>query len=498
MLLLLWVPEPAVSAAGFDAPLFSSVVGAALDFLGPRTLEPASPRQFVLWGLNGLTAIDPSLTVDVRANMVRLVTPQHVLLELRAPAHTDLAGWTRAAVAFAAAGWHASPTIRAAGQQALLQSFFDELFNHLDPYSRYIAPTQADTDRDNREGGNAGAGFTIGRTGRVAVIGAVNANGPAFQAGVYTGQHLITVDGHATRNRDRATIAGWLDGAAGSVVTLTLSDRGGPAQTIRLTRERVPPETVFAFYSGDIVVLRVTGFSNDTAQEMSEFLDQAMQAGARPVRGLVFDLRGNRGGLLQQAVTSVALVLDRGVAVTTRGRAPHSNHIWGVRGGDLTNGLPLVVLVDGRTASAAEIMAAALADHRRAVVVGSTTLGKGLVQVIAQLPDGGELFVTWSRVIAPDGWPLQGLGVMPELCTSLGQSALDRALDDLSDGILDNARAVRQSRLARAPLPMARILEIRQACPAAIGTDADLAAAGVLIDHPLSYQAALVPADIPH
>ena len=499
MLLLLWVPEPAISAAGFDAPLFSGVVGAALDFLGPRTLEPASPRQFVLWGLNGLTAIDPSLTVDTRANLVRLVMPQRVLFELREPAAADLAGWTRVAVAFAAAGWDASPTIRDAGQQALLQSFFDELFNHLDPYSRYIAPAQADTDRDNREGGNAGAGITVGHAtaGVGAVIGAVNANGPAFQAGIQAGQHLIAVDGHATRDRNRATIAGWLEGADGSVVSLTVLQRGGPARTIRLTRTRVPPETVFAFYSGDIVVLRVTGFSNDTAQEISGFLDQTMQSGARKVRGLVFDLRGNRGGLLQQAVTSVALVLDHGVAVTTQGRAPRSNHIWSVRGGDLTDGLPLVVLVDGRTASAAEIMAAALADHRRAVVVGSTTLGKGLVQVIAQLPDGGELFVTWSRVIAPDGWPLQGLGVMPELCTSLGQSALERALDDLSQGILDNARAVRESRLARAPLPTAQILEIRDACPAALGTDADLAAATVLIDDPTSYEAALVPADIP-
>jgi carboxyl-terminal processing protease len=188
-------------------------------------------------------------------------------------------------------------------------------------------------------------------------------------------------------------------------------------------------------------------------------------------------------------------VLDHGIAVITRGRNPQANHVWSVRGGDLTGGIPIVVLVDGRTASAAEIMAAALADHRRAVVVGSATLGKGLVQTIAQLPDGGELFVTWSRVIAPDGWPLQGLGVMPQVCTSLGQAALDQALADLADGIQDNARAVRESRRARSPLPAARILEIRAACPAAIGGDADLDAARLLIDDPVRYHTALVPGD---
>ena len=352
--------------------------------------------------------------------------------------------------------------------------------------------------------------------GRGIAIASVNANGPAWSAGVSPGMRLLAIDGQPVRGLDEAAVTTLLNGDPGSSVSLTLGPgprsgrrRRAPEQaaewTVALTRAAVPPETVFAFSSGDIVVLRVTGFSADTAQEMSLFLDQAMQpdalgdnpaSGAGSVRGLVFDLRGNRGGVLQQAVTSVALVLDHGVAVVTRGRIPQANHVWSVQGGDLTGGLPIVVMVDGRTASAAEIMAAALADHRRAVVIGSATLGKGLVQTIAQLPDGGELFVTWSRVLAPLGWPLQGLGVMPEVCTSLGRAALDRAMRDLSGGVLDLRVAVRQSRQARPPLPVARILEIRSACPAAIGTDADLDTARALIDDPARYHAALVPDDL--
>ncbi len=501
------VPPGPREPGGFDAVGARGVIRTALDFLGPRTLEAVSSRQFSLWGLNGLTAIDPALTVEVEGALIRLVTPQGVLHAQRTPAEADLDGWTRTVVAMADAAWRGSAQIRSTGQQALIQSFFDELFNHLDPYSRYIAPVPASSDRDARDGAQAGAGITVTRIGRSALISAVNANGPAWSAGVAAGQRLLAVDGHATRNQDQATIEGWLRGDPGSVVVLLIAPSGrGAAQSVTLTRAPVPPETVFAFSSGDIVVLRVTGFSSGTAQEMSQFLDQAMQpreADPDPgrgvpsrVHGLIFDLRGNRGGLLQQAVTSVALVLDHGVAVVTRGRDPQANHIWSVRGGDLTGGVPIVVLVDGRTASAAEIMAAALADHRRAVVVGSATLGKGLVQTIAQLPDGGELFVTWSRVIAPLGWPLQGLGVMPQLCTSLGQAALERALDDLAEGIQDNARAVGDSRRARSPLPAARILEIREACPAAIGGDADLDAARLLIEDPTRYRAALVPGDV--
>ena len=511
VLVLLWLPEPgfaqnpagspAPGQPGFDPAVVANVIGAALNFLGPRTLDAYSNRQFTLWGLNGLTAIDPSLTIEAHADIIRLVTPRGVLHAQKAPADADLVAWTRAAVAMAAAAWDASTQIRASGQQALIQSFFDELFNHLDPYSRYIAPAPATTDRTARNGAEASAGITVNRVGRTALISAVNANGPAWAAGVSAGMRLLAVDGHSTRNQDEATIAGWLHGAEGSSVVLGVAPVGhGAVQNVTLTRAQVPPETVFAFSSGDIVVLRVTGFSADTAQEMSQFLDQAMQpdAGASlasHVHGLIFDLRGNRGGLLQQAVTSVALVLDHGVAVVTRGRDPRSNHVWSVQGGDLTGGIPIVVLVDGRTASAAEIMAAALADHRRAVVVGSATLGKGLVQTIAQLPDGGELFVTWSRVIAPLGWPLQGLGVMPQLCTSLGQAALDRALADLGDGIEDNAGAIRDSRRARSPLPVSRILEIRNACPAAIGGDADLDAARALIEDPARYRTAIIPDD---
>ena len=513
VMVLLCVPQPGLTQAasprepgGFDTVAARSVIGAALDFLRPRTLEAVSSRQFSLWGLNGLTVIDPALTVEAEGALIRLITPQGVLHAQRAPAEADLDGWTRVVVAMADAAWRGSAQIRGTGQQALIQSFFDELFNHLDPYSRYIAPAPASSDRDAREGAQASAGITVSRAGRAALISAVNANGPAWAAGIAAGQRLLAVDGRATRNQDEATIAAWLRGDPGSFVVLLIAPAGaGAARSVTLTRAPVPPETVFAFSSGDIVVLRVTGFSSGTAQEMSQFLDQAMQpqeadpdpgpSVAGRVHGLIFDLRGNRGGLLQQAVTSVALVLDHGIAVVTRGRDPQANHVWSVRGGDLTGGIPIVVLVDGRTASAAEIMAAALADHRRAVVVGSATLGKGLVQTIAQLPDGGELFVTWSRVIAPLGWPLQGMGVMPQLCTSLGQAALDRALADLAGGIQDNARAVADSRRARSPLPAARILEIREACPAAIGSDADLDAARLLIEDPSRYRTALVPED---
>ncbi len=139
-------------------------------------------------------------------------------------------------------------------------------------------------------------------------------------------------------------------------------------------------------------------------------------------------------------------------------------------------------------------MAAALADLSRGVVVGSSTLGKGLVQVITRLPDGGELYVTWSRVLAPRGWPIQSLGVVPQLCTSAGPLDTGRMLADLAAGKQDMAAALAASRAARAPLPVERALKIRADCPAGEGGDWDLEAARFLATHPAAYRAALLPA----
>ena len=157
--------------------------------------------------------------------------------------------------------------------------------------------------------------------------------------------------------------------------------------------------------------------------------------------------------------------------------------------------MPLIVLVDGRTASAAEILAAALADRGRAVVVGSATLGKGLVQTIDPLPDGGELFVTWSRVLAPLGWPIQGLGVLPQVCTSLGGGGAEPATCRAGAGFQPMMpRRSSRHRAARAPLPPAEMLEIRTPARRRRGATADLEAARALIANPAAYAAALLGA----
>ncbi|MCE2564844.1 S41 family peptidase [Komagataeibacter sp. FNDCF1] len=473
---------------GMDLAVISSVMQASLSFLQPRTLESHEIHDFALWGLNGLSALDPSLSIEEQHGFLQLAATQKTVLALPVPAADDVPGWSAAITRILDVAWHHSAAMRSTGADGVLQGFFDELFNHLDPYSRYIPPQAAVSDRSTRTGGEATAGLTLGLDHHAIMITAVNANGPAWPTTLAAGQIVRAINGRSTESRSLDTVNAWLNGPSGSLVRITVEAKGRQ-MTVTLHRASTPPETVFAYTSGKHVVLHITAFSANTAEEMSQYLDEAMNVPG--LSGLVIDLRGNRGGVLQQAVTTSALMLDHGVAAITQGRDPQANHVWAVQGGDMTNGLPIIVLVDGRTASAAEILAAALADQKRGVVVGSATLGKGLVQTIGQLPNGAELFVTWSRVLAPLGWPLQGLGIMPQVCTSLGEAELDRQLQNLAEGTADSREWVTAARQIRYPVDLSRILTIRKACPAAIGTDGDLDAAYSLLDNPVEYRAAL-------
>ena len=487
-------PSPPASppAAAFDATLAGTVFGAALAFMTPRILEPVGVPELTGWGLGGITALDPSLTATVDGPMLRLVSPAGTVFQTASPAADDAFAWGRAAASLCLAAWTSSADLRGAGAGGVVQSFFDELFNHLDPYSRYIGPQPAAADHEKLVG-SAGVGLALAAGRHGPVIASMSPDGPLSQIpGVMPGDAVMAIGGHDITRMAVDDASALLGGDPGTDVTIRVRTRR-ELLDIRVTREILPPPSVFASRLGRVLVLKVTGFSHDTAEEMSTLLDEGLHD--HPA-GVILDLRGNRGGLLQQAVTAAALVLDNGVAVTTEGRFPAANHIWSVQGGDITHGLPLVVLVDGRTASAAEILAAALADHGRAVVAGSSTLGKGLVQTKLALADGGELFVTWSRVLAPLGWPIQGLGVLPQLCTSQGAVEVASQIHELETGGSPLATSLVAERRARAPMPVDRVLEIREACPAAIGTDGDVDAARTLLADPAAYQAAL--ASVPH
>lgn len=483
-------PTPAPAGA-FDVALVAKVFAGGLAFTAPRALDPVTVGDLAAWGLGGINALDPALMASLEGHRVRLVQTDHTLLERAVPDANDATGWGTLAASMEQSAFDASPLLRRAGQQALIQSFFDEAFNRLDPYSRYVPPAPAEDERAKLSI-DANAGIRLVRRGNEFAVSDVVPGGPGAASDVRVGDRLVRIDGRKLRGMSLAGAQALLHGEDGDTARLGLLGLDGRAREVTVTLGFVPPETVFSRRQGDVTVLRISAFVANTAERLSQAIEAAL-AGPQPPAAFVVDLRGNRGGLLRQAVTGVALFADQGVIASTAGRDPQAAHDWRIDGGgDLTGGAPVIVLVDGRTASAAEIMAAALADLGRAVVVGSDTLGKGLVQTLAQLPDGGELYVSWSRVLAPRGWPIQGLGVMPQLCTSLGQMQILKQLRGLDNGELAMSGAVAATRAARAPLPAAEVIELRAPCPAAEGSDADLQTALYLAAHPDAYRAALL------
>ncbi|MBV8393356.1 MAG: peptidase S41, partial [Alphaproteobacteria bacterium] len=211
---------------------------------------------------------------------------------------------------------------------------------------------------------------------------------------------------------------------------------------------------------GDLAVIHVLGFNTATTDTLIQALDKARAEIGRDMAGIIIDLRGNRGGLLDQAEGVAELFVGDGVIFSTRGRHPDSQRVYRSDTRDHINTLPIVILVNGNSASASEIVTAALQDRGRAVVVGTTSYGKGTVQTVVRLSNQGELVLTWSRLVAPSGYSWNELGVMPNVCTAKVADAAK-----LSDpGVEANSELLKRWHAERAPSEH-EIADLRKICP---------------------------------
>ncbi len=488
--------DPYVPGHALDGGRIAAVTTAALAFIPPRALFKTSAAQLAMWGLRGITALDQSLVLRLDGTpgggRVVMSGAHGPLLAFSAPKRSDAAGWGRTLAAMAQKAWDVSRRVRDAHTGGILESIFDEMFAHFDPYTRYVPPAPANRERRAR-GSRAGPGLDVAERQGAFIVVRLDPQGPAAQAGIRLGDVLLSVDDATVQGADVAAVHAMLAGPRGSSVVLTVRRPGQRhARTLIVERSSAPPATVFTHRRGAFLVVRIQAFADDTGARLSQDLIRAM-AGAHKPHGILLDLRGNRGGVLASAVDAASALLGHGEVARTDGRTQAARRILRAKGHDLVPGLPVVVLVDGNTASAAEVFAAALADDRRAVVMGTATLGKGLVQTVERMPDGGELFLTWSRILAPRGWPLQDLGVVPQICTSLGPGAVARQLVTLRQGTDAMLAVAIAARAARPPLPPTRALALRAPCPAAISDGGEVAAAIELLTDGPAYRAALLP-----
>jgi carboxyl-terminal processing protease len=327
-----------------------------------------------------------------------------------------------------------SPAVAKADSEAIYQAVFNGVDARLDPFTRYAGQVQAEEHRALREG-FGGIGVVISLEDTALRVVSVEHYTPAERAGMHVDDVITAIDGTPTKSMDQQTAVEKLRGPVDSRVVLTVARTGVQAPlTVAITRALVIPETVSYRREGDIAYFRIYSFNLDTADSLRRAFQDARNEIGSHMRGIVLDLRGNPGGLLDQAVAMCDLFLDHGRVVSTKGRHPDSDQYYEATPGDISEGLPIAVLVNGGSASASEIVAAALQDNGRAVVIGSNSYGKGTVQTVFTMPNKGELTVTWARFHAPSGYTLNHLGVLPNICTDDETLDATQIMADLGAG----------------------------------------------------------------
>ncbi len=316
----------------------------------------------------------------------------------------------------------------------LIEAAIKGMMASLDPHSSYLPPNDFDDMQVQTRGEFGGLGIEVTQEeGFVKVVSPMDGT-PADAAGVEAGDFITHVDGESLLGLDLNEAVDLMRGPIGSEIIITVVREGKDEPfDISIIRDTIKLTAVRSRTEGQTVVLRVTTFNDQTYANLKSNLEKSVAevGGMDKVNGFVIDLRNNPGGLLTQAIKVSDAFLESGEIVSTRGRSPEDGDRFNATPGDLANGKPVVVLINGGSASASEIVAGALKDHRRAVVVGTKSFGKGSVQTIMPVKGGGAMRLTTARYYTPSGRSIQGLGVSPDIIVEQPQRNPD---EDAIDG----------------------------------------------------------------
>ena len=303
-------------------------------------------------------------------------------------------------------------------EKDLIEAAINGMLTSLDPHSSYLSPEDATAMRVQTRGEFGGLGIEVTQEeGFVKVVSPIDGT-PADAAGIEAGDFITHVDGESVLGLTLDKAVKMMRGLVGSEIIITVVREGEPEPfDVSIIRDTIKLTAVRARIEGTTVVLRLTTFNDQTTPNLESGMKEQIEAagGIENVNGFVLDLRNNPGGLLTQAIRVSDAFLESGEIVSTRGRNPEDGERFNATPGDLASGLPMVVLINGGSASASEIVAGALQDHRRAIVVGTKSFGKGSVQTVMPLRGNGAMRLTTARYYTPSGRSIQALGVSPDI-----------------------------------------------------------------------------------
>ncbi len=400
----------------YDQAHGGRVFQVAYDHFDALYIEDLDLGELTMTGLENLAFLDTRIAVRARDGMIEILGDEEQLVALERPRSNHPGRWAKVTSEAISTMQMASSVIAANTAEEIYEAFFDSTLEELDDYTRYAGRADAREHRASREGfGGIGVRINVVEEG-VLIIDVMEAT-PAERAGLKADDLIVAVDGQSLIGLDQREAVGHLRGPRASSALLTV-ERTGSAHPLPIivTRDHIVPQTVRYRLEEDVVYLEILSFNQSTASTLRRKMILGKQALGPKLRGYVLDLRNNPGGLLDQAVEVADLFTPRGRIVSTHGRHPDSHQYFDGDEPPFSGDRPIVVLVNGLSASAAEIVAAALQDTGRAVVVGSNTFGKGTVQQVVPLPNEGELTITWARFHAPSSYTLNRRGVLPDVC----------------------------------------------------------------------------------
>lgn len=319
----------------------------------------------------------------------------------------------------------------------LVEAAINGMLTHLDPHSSYLNEDGLEDITVQTKGEFGGLGIEVTmENGFIKVVSPID-DTPAFNAGVKAGDFITHLDKKPVIGLTLQEAVDTMRGKVGTPIELTVR-REGEAKPLKFTVKRaiITIKSVKNEIMGDIGYIRISSFNNNTDTGVKAAIAEAKTKLGSRLRGYVLDLRNNPGGLLNQAIAVSDVFLDKGEIVSTRGRHPEDTKRDMATSGDLADGLPLVVLINGGSASASEIVSGALQDHRRAVLMGTKSFGKGSVQTIIQIPGHGALRLTTARYYTPSGRSIQATGIEPDV--TVEPAKIEKITDEEDDLIKES------------------------------------------------------------